>query len=102
MVEITSVELIRDRKGYAIDVGIVGRRERRRYRYGSEAQAKYFAAVFRMNPHTLPGGFVRVRATTTPPPIPLAPAAAGGAVIFELRDDEFDAAFSELAMDLCG
>ncbi|WP_163783135.1 hypothetical protein [Myxococcus vastator] len=47
------VELLQDRRGWGVEVetwaGAV-----RRYRYGSEAQARFFAAVFEMGPRVLP------------------------------------------------
>lgn len=61
MVEITSVALFSDRRGWAVDVALEGRRELRRYRYDSEAQARFFASVFALKPTSLPEGHVRVR-----------------------------------------
>lgn len=50
---IQRVDVLRDRRGWRVDVetaeGAV-----RRYRYGSEAQARYFAAVFALGPRVLP------------------------------------------------
>jgi len=47
------VELLQERRGWGVEVetcdGVV-----RRYRYGSEAQARYFAAVFALGPRLLP------------------------------------------------
>lgn len=52
-VEVAHVELLHDRRGWGVEVrtrdGAV-----RRYRYGSEAQARYFAAVFALGPRVLP------------------------------------------------
>jgi hypothetical protein len=53
MGEVGQVELLHDRRGWGVEVlmrdGAV-----RRYRYGSEAQARYFAAVFALGPRVLP------------------------------------------------
>ncbi|WP_246357804.1 hypothetical protein [Pyxidicoccus fallax] len=53
MGEVARVELLHDRRGWGVEVetreGAV-----RRYRYGSEAQARYFAAVFALGPRVLP------------------------------------------------
>lgn len=46
------VELLRDRRGWSVEVTREG--ATRRYRYGSEAQARYFAAVFALGPRVLP------------------------------------------------
>lgn len=113
MVEITAVELIQDRRGWAVDLTLEGRRERRRYRYGSEAQARYFAAVFELKPTQLPPGHTRVR-------VPETEVSEGsseniqGAFIAELATrrglgasdlpdaDDLESAFTELELDLCG
>jgi hypothetical protein len=50
---IERVALHRDRKGWGVEVRLAGGGVRR-YRYGSEAQARYFAAVFELGPRVLP------------------------------------------------
>lgn len=47
------VEVLRDRRGWGVEV-VTREGEVRRYRYGSEAQARYFAAVFALGPRVLP------------------------------------------------
>lgn len=42
-----------DRRGWRVEVE-AGEGDVRRYRYGSEAQARYFAAVFALGPSVLP------------------------------------------------
>ncbi|WP_037582904.1 hypothetical protein [Stigmatella aurantiaca] len=53
MVDIERVALLRDGDGWAVDVMLKGGAELR-YRYGSETQARYFAAVFSLGPSVLP------------------------------------------------
>jgi hypothetical protein len=53
MVEIERVSLLHDRHGWGVKVRLK-RGGLRHYRYGSEAQARYFAAVFAMGPRVLP------------------------------------------------
>ena len=50
---IHEVWLERDRKGWAVNLRLEGG-ELRRYRYGTEAQARYFAQVFALGPRVLP------------------------------------------------
>lgn len=47
------VELLRDARGWRVEVVPVDGGVRR-YRYKSEAQARYFAAVFALGPRVLP------------------------------------------------
>lgn len=49
---IQRVEVLHDKKGWRVEVEAEG--AVRRYRYGSEAQARYFAAVFALGPRVLP------------------------------------------------
>ncbi|OJT24978.1 hypothetical protein BO221_11360 [Archangium sp. Cb G35] len=51
--EIARVALRRRGKGWGVEVTLEGGGVRR-YRYGSEAQARYFAAVFELGPSWLP------------------------------------------------
>ncbi|WNG43918.1 hypothetical protein F0U60_07290 [Archangium minus] len=51
--EISRVTLRRHRKNWGVEVTLK-EGEVRRYRYGSEAQARYFAAVFELGPRWLP------------------------------------------------
>lgn len=51
--EIARVALRRHRKGWGVEVTLKEGGVRR-YRYGSEAQARYFAAVFELGPRWLP------------------------------------------------
>lgn len=51
--EIARVSLRRQRKGWGVEVTLKEGGVRR-YRYGSEAQARYFAAVFALGPRWLP------------------------------------------------
>ncbi|WP_052518906.1 hypothetical protein [Archangium violaceum] len=51
--EIARVALRRHGKGWGVEVTLEGGGVRR-YRYGSEAQARYFAAVFELGPSWLP------------------------------------------------
>jgi hypothetical protein len=51
--EIARVALRQHGKGWGVEVTLKGG-EVRRYRYGSEAQARYFAAVFALGPRWLP------------------------------------------------
>lgn len=53
MGEVERVELLHDRRGWGVEVWTRGG-ALRRYRYGSEAQARYFAAVFALGPRVLP------------------------------------------------
>lgn len=50
---IECVTMLRDRRGYCVDVK-TSAGEQRRFRYASEAQARYFAAVFSLGPTALP------------------------------------------------
>lgn len=50
---IHEVWLESDRKGWAVSLRLQSG-ELRRYRYGSEAQARYFAQVFALGPRVLP------------------------------------------------
>jgi hypothetical protein len=52
MGEVERVELLHDRRGWGVEVVVGG--ATRRYRYGSEAQARFFAAVFALGPTVLP------------------------------------------------
>ncbi|MCP3136018.1 hypothetical protein [Pyxidicoccus xibeiensis] len=52
MGDVGQVELHHDKRGWSVEVTREG--ESRRYRYGSEAQARYFAAVFALGPRVLP------------------------------------------------
>ncbi|MFY2562616.1 hypothetical protein ACN469_33800 [Corallococcus terminator] len=47
------VDVSEDRKGWGVEV-VTSEGEVRRYRYRSEAQARFFAAVFEMGPRVLP------------------------------------------------
>ncbi len=47
------VELLRDARGWRVEV-VTGEGRVRRYHYGSEAQARFFAAVFALGPRVLP------------------------------------------------
>lgn len=47
-----TVKVMCDRKGWRVEVTHAG--GVRRYRYGSESQARYFAAVFELGPSVLP------------------------------------------------
>jgi hypothetical protein len=51
--EIARVALRRSGKGWGVEVTLEGGGVRR-YRYGTEAQARYFAAVFELGPRWLP------------------------------------------------
>ena len=53
MGEVARVELLHDRRGWGVEV-VTRDGALRRYRYGSEAQARYFAAVFELGPRVLP------------------------------------------------
>ncbi|MBN1207032.1 MAG: hypothetical protein JXB05_19260 [Myxococcaceae bacterium] len=53
MVDIEQVVLLRDRRGWSVKV-VLRQGNARRYRYRSEAQARYFAAVFALGPRVLP------------------------------------------------
>ncbi len=50
---IERVELLHDRRGWRVEV-VTRQGGVRRYRYASEAQARYFAAVFELGPRVLP------------------------------------------------
>ncbi len=50
---IERVELRQDRWGWRVEV-VTRQGKVRRYRYASEAQARYFAAVFALGPRVLP------------------------------------------------
>lgn len=57
MADIQQVVLLHDRRGWSVKV-VLRQGRARRYRCGSEAQARYFAAVFELGPRVLPpGGF---------------------------------------------
>ena len=53
MAEIEHVVLLHDRRGWSVKV-VLREGGSRRYRYGSEAQARFFAAVFQLGPRVLP------------------------------------------------
>ena len=53
MAEIEHVVLLHDRRGWSVKV-VLREGGSRRYRYGSEAQARFFAAVFELGPRVLP------------------------------------------------
>jgi hypothetical protein len=53
MADIEQVVLLHDRRGWSVKV-VLSKGGARRYRYGSEAQARYFAAVFELGPRVLP------------------------------------------------
>jgi hypothetical protein len=53
MADIEQVTLLHDRRGWSVKV-VLKQGNARRYRYGSEAQARYFAAVFALGPRVLP------------------------------------------------
>jgi hypothetical protein len=53
MADIQRVVLLHDRRGWSVKV-VLRQGGSRRYRYGSEAQARYFAAVFELGPRVLP------------------------------------------------
>lgn len=53
MAEIEHVVLLHDRRGWSVKV-VLREGRSRRYRYGSEAQARFFAAVFELGPRVLP------------------------------------------------
>jgi hypothetical protein len=53
MAEIERVSLLHDRRGWSVKV-MLKKGGARHYRYGSEAQARYFAAVFELGPRVLP------------------------------------------------
>jgi hypothetical protein len=57
MADIQQVVLLWDKRGWSVKV-VLQRGRARRYRCSSEAQARYFAAVFELGPRVLPpGGF---------------------------------------------
>lgn len=53
MGSVERVELLRDARGWGVTV-VTGEGSVRSYRYGSEAQARFFAAVFELGPRVLP------------------------------------------------
>jgi len=53
MAEIARVSLLHDRRGWGVKVSLK-KGGTRHYRYGSEAQARYFAAIFELGPRVLP------------------------------------------------
>jgi len=53
MAEIARVSLLHDRRGWGVKVSLK-KGGIRHYRYGSEAQARYFAAIFELGPRVLP------------------------------------------------
>jgi hypothetical protein len=53
MAEIERVSLLHDRRGWGVKVSLK-KGGTRHYRYGSEAQARFFAAVFGLGPRVLP------------------------------------------------
>lgn len=53
MVDIKQITLLHDRRGWSVKVSL-RQGGARRYRYDSEAQARYFAAVFSLGPRMLP------------------------------------------------
>lgn len=53
MADIDQVVLLHDRRGWSVKV-VLREGGSRRYRYSSEAQARYFAAVFELGPRQLP------------------------------------------------
>jgi hypothetical protein len=53
MADIDQVVLLHDRRGWSVKV-VLRKGGSRRYRYGSEAQARFFAAVFELGPRALP------------------------------------------------
>jgi hypothetical protein len=53
MADIDQVVLLHDRRGWSVKV-LLRKGGSRRYRYASEAQARYFAAVFELGPRVLP------------------------------------------------
>ncbi|KFE71211.1 hypothetical protein [Hyalangium minutum] len=53
MADIDQVVLFQDRQGWSVKV-LLRKGGSRRYRYASEAQARYFAAVFELGPRQLP------------------------------------------------
>jgi hypothetical protein len=53
MADIDQVVLLHDRRGWSVKV-VLRKGGARRYRYASEAQARYFAAVFELGPRVLP------------------------------------------------
>lgn len=53
MADIDQVVLFQDRQGWNVRV-LLHKGGSRRYRYATEAQARYFAAVFELGPRQLP------------------------------------------------
>lgn len=53
MADIDQVVLFQDRQGWSVKV-LLRKGGSRRYRYATEAQARYFAAVFELGPRQLP------------------------------------------------
>lgn len=77
MAEIEQVSLIHDRRGWGVRL-VLRSGGVRHYRYGSEAQARYFAAVFELGPRVLPPSAKararqRRRAATAALPVDLGP-----------------------------
>jgi hypothetical protein len=75
MADIEQVTLLHDRRGWGVRV-VLKKGGVRRYRYTSEAQARYFAAVFALGPRVLPSTSRRGRrrrkgATADPLPVDL-------------------------------
>ncbi|CAM4202453.1 hypothetical protein G4177_02830 [Corallococcus sp. ZKHCc1 1396] len=69
----TTVKVVCDRKGWRVDVS-PGEGDFRRYRYGSEAQARFFAAVFALGPRVLPPKDHARRRQGARLPLPMRPA----------------------------
>ncbi|NBD13727.1 MULTISPECIES: hypothetical protein [Corallococcus] len=76
----TTVKLVCDRRGWRVDVAWEG--GSRRYRYASEGQARYFAAVFALGPGVLPPKDHARRRQGPRLPLPMRPA-FGEAVLHE-------------------
>jgi hypothetical protein len=53
MADIEHVVLLHDRRGWSVKV-VLREGGSRRYHYSSEAQARFFAAVFELGPRVLP------------------------------------------------
>jgi hypothetical protein len=75
--EIARVALRRRGKGWGVEVTLKEGGVRR-YRYGSEAQARYFAAVFELGPRWLPPARGRRRKGSSRAEAPSAGRAASG------------------------
>jgi len=81
MAEIERVSLLQDRHGWGVKVSLK-KGGARHYRYGSEAQARYFAAVFGLGPRVLPAKprtRPRQRKRAGPVTLPVEQAGASGA-----------------------